>query len=509
MHLGQPEGSSIRRVATRAAPGLIAFQVAWLAGTVGTALALQAGCKQAGHTVTCTYATQGSSPTFIVPAGVVGLQELAVGGSGGGGGNGPCGDVCGGRGARVSGLIRVSSGESLDIEVASNANGGTGGSPGGGSSPAGCGGAVGWGGGGYSIVYNLKVVHFIPVVTTYVLAGGGGGDGCGGVGKGTNLDPETQGGDAGQPGGQGTGPDGPGGQPGTPTAGGKGGTAGMGATSGGPGARGQGGNGGAGETAGTDDQGGNGGGGGGGYWGGGGGAGGQAGGAPFYFAGSGGGGGGGSSIVPSGGTMTIDITQKPEVQLAYGLISFTSAAPTAATAHERYAYMYKATGDSGITYKVTAGKLPRGLKLTAGGRLSGTPRAAGTYTYTVTATGATATRSRKNTIHVKPAPKFVLGKVAGVPGGVRFSITCHASGGTICDGFAELTVPGQKPHAKPIVVGQTKFKVAAGKTQKILVKLNAKGRQLLKSSGRLHTTLVVSLLNTSPPAVLRTSVTVT
>lgn len=66
--------------------------------------------------------------------------------------------------------------------------------------------------------------------------------------------------------------------------------------------------------------------------------------------------------------------------------SFTSAAPAAGVVGTAYSHTFTATGSPAPTFSVTAGTLPAGLSLAAGGLLNGTPTAAGTASFTVTAT---------------------------------------------------------------------------------------------------------------------------
>jgi hypothetical protein len=320
-----------------------------------------------------------------------------------------------------------------------------------------------------------------------------------------------------------------------------GGSAGAGSTSGGTagqsGGIGEGGEGGAGASTGSA-HGGKGGGGGGGHYGGGGGGGGAgAEGKFFNYAGSGGGGGGGSSIVPPGGSSTPEFGGQPRVVLSYSVIAFTSATPPSGTVGQSYSYTYTATGDSGITYAVTAGTRPPGLSLSPAGVLSGTPTTTGSFTYTVTATGATATTSRQDTVSIATAPpsgsaggsgtsitppKFALGSAIASSTGVSFSLTCQAAVGTVCKGSAQLStlekllgskvfaLSARKPkrHSKRLNVGQTTFTLVAGQTQRISVPLSTTGRNLLKRFGRLPVTLAISLLNTTPPTVTTTRATI-
>ena len=86
-------------------------------------------------------------------------------------------------------------------------------------------------------------------------------------------------------------------------------------------------------------------------------------------------------------------------------IAFTSSPPPGGRVGQAYDYTYTASGDSGVTFAITAGSLPAGLSLSSTGELSGTPTAAGDFTYTVTATGASgANATRQETLSVAPGP---------------------------------------------------------------------------------------------------------
>jgi hypothetical protein len=314
--------------------------IATLSATIGacgllpgvSAAALSSGCSQSGQTVTCAY-TSGSNP-FTVPAGVISLNVVAVGGMGGGTG--------GAYGAHVSGDISSTPGSTLYAVVGANGGGGT---PGGGVGGAGgeleCGfctpvadsgfgggsasdvrtspnnlssrilvAAGGGGAGGVGTVYGNGPV---PSFTTPGGAGGAGGGGAGSSGSfnqglGASLAPVVAGGGA----GAGANSGGLGGAGGTgPLYDGVGGTGGIDA-------------GGAGGLGTANfihtiiSLGGGGGGGGAGLFGGGGGGGGG-------FTTSGGGGGGGSNLVPPGGAASVDKTAVPIVQISYNLVPTTKA----------------------------------------------------------------------------------------------------------------------------------------------------------------------------------------
>ncbi|MFI8454446.1 glycine-rich protein [Kitasatospora sp. NPDC085464] len=290
-----------RRRALAIAAGL--FCMAGIAPLALTGAAhAQGTCTVSGPTTTCTFAFTGAEQTFSVPSGVTQVDVTAIGAAGGKEG---VNNTPGGRGAQVSGtLTGLSAGQTLYVEVGGTPTLDTsacyvfspciGGFNGGGTA------RFGGGGGGASDVRTQP--RTTPLTTTdsrLVVAAGGGGAGE----VFSSSCPGSQGGDAGQPGANGTCNGGTGGGAGMAGQGGAGGVA-TGGTDGAPGTLGTGGNGGAG-TGGA---------GGGGYYGGGGGA--SLNGLTSPF-GSAGGGGGGSSLVPAGGTGPTVTGSAASVTISY------------------------------------------------------------------------------------------------------------------------------------------------------------------------------------------------
>ena len=251
----------------------------------------------------------GKEQEFVVPAGVMTLHVVAIGGAGAQEEFGAPGS--GGLGAVVSGNVSVLPGETLYVEVGGQGSSGQGGFNGGGEGPA-----LGAGGGGASDVRMVSIgAEPSPggkasLESRLLVAAGGGGAGYGGAcsdagGDGGNAEAEGDNGAScdGELGGTG-------GHAGTSTEGGKGGE-----LSGNAGSLGSGGTGSTGS-----------GGGGGGLYGGGSGG--------FGGCGCAGGGGGGSNLIPAGGKAALDENQaEPSVAITY-TSPIGPTGPTGATGPE-------------------------------------------------------------------------------------------------------------------------------------------------------------------------------
>jgi hypothetical protein len=258
--------------------------------------ALIAGCMAAApaQAQTDVYDEVATETPFVVPGGVHELSFVAIGGSGG-----DAEDGVGGAGAKVSGRLAVTPGQTLYIDVGENGEN----LADGGGQVFGGGASGGGGGGGASDIRTAPYADGLVPDPRLMVAGGGGGAGASGNEAGGNGgDAETAGGGTIYFGGG----------AGTQIAGGAGATGCFG-TLGGNGGLGSGGEGGdAGEFTGPA------GGGGGGYYGGGGGGG------SCEFGSSGG--GGGSSLVPAlaaatlasaSATPLIEITWYPPPTIAF------------------------------------------------------------------------------------------------------------------------------------------------------------------------------------------------
>ena len=259
--------------------------------------------------VSVSFGSTGATQSFVVPPGITELRFELCGASGG-----SVGAATGGRGARVSGVLAVTPGETLVVEVGSRPTGTsglTGGYNGGGDGPQGRQ-ALGIGGGGATDLRRGG-----SATTDRIRVAGGGGGGGYSAGTATNA-----GGDGGAIGADGLSTSAGGaGHGGTTSAGGAGGIDGSSSAS--AGGAGQGG---AGSGSGS--------GGGGGYYGGGGGA-----GEVILSVNDGGGGGGGSSladpsdtVIAGGCTGDGSAVLSYDVQVTTSTTSTTSSTTTTTTA---------------------------------------------------------------------------------------------------------------------------------------------------------------------------------
>ena len=146
--------------------------------------------------------------------------------------------------------------------------------------------------------------------------------------------------------------------------------------------------------------------------------------------------------------------------------------PTAATA---YSQTLTATGGVGpYGFSITAGSLPTGIILGAGGSLSGTSNEVGTFNFTVTATDANGqTGSRAYTVTIA-APTLTMTPAPGTlnaPYATGFSQTFTASGGSNTFSYtltgalpAGLTFSGNTISGTPTVPGSYPITVTATDT---------------------------------------------
>jgi len=288
---------------------------------VGVLVAMAFGAVSASAATT-EFKYTGAEQTFVVPAGVTTVNVTGTGGAGGTGETRPTSTSpagVGGRGAVVNGYLSVTAGQTLYVEVGPN---GTTSSGGGGF------------GGGAADVRTISSAAANSLESRLIVAAGGGGGGIG------NCEGEPDkggaGGNAAEPGIDGT-PcqisgayflfGGGGGGAGTSTAGGAGGSS---TSFGIPGEAGQLGKGGKGSNAGSNVGGE----GGAGLYGGGGGG----------YAYNGGGGGGGSNLVPTAGTATTAAAgAEPKVTITYTPLP-TSIEQCKKNGWKNYGTMFKNQG---------------------------------------------------------------------------------------------------------------------------------------------------------------------
>jgi uncharacterized repeat protein (TIGR01451 family) len=115
------------------------------------------------------------------------------------------------------------------------------------------------------------------------------------------------------------------------------------------------------------------------------------------------------------GSQAYTMTVAPVISLSPA----TLPAGTAGTAYSQAVTAAEAGYQGAFTFAVSAGNLPPGLTLAAGGALSGTPAAAGTFSFTVTATDSSgSTGGRAYSVTVAPAPTAVSTQAGASAGGV-------------------------------------------------------------------------------------------
>ena len=112
---------------------------------------------------------------------------------------------------------------------------------------------------------------------------------------------------------------------------------------------------------------------------------------------------GSHEVIVNGGTLTGG--DKIEGTVKYAPAITTESLPDGEVGTV-YSQTLTATGDPTITWNVTSGTLPNGLKLEKD-TISGTPTAAGTSTFTVKAENTAGSDSKELTLTINPAPVLV------------------------------------------------------------------------------------------------------
>lgn len=442
----------------------------------------------AGASVT-TFSYTGGEQTYTVPARVRSLSITAVGAPGGG----PRTGGAPGSGALVSGIVSVTPGQVLYVEV-----GGIGGDPAGGFNGGGSSVLVSYGGGivlsnggggGASDVRTLPSSAGVSSLNSRLIVAAGGGGGS-----------LFAAGDAGAP-GSAAGPASDGGRAGTQTGGGAGGCDALAMGCGMAGSLGNGGDGG---TSGTGAQNREGAGGGGGLYGGGGGGGVLCTLAVGCATGGGavGGGGGGSSLVPSDmGTMQLaSFATAPMVGIAPvprpTCRNVTRSTPYALGVVVRL----NCTESAGqpLTYSIVRapahGRLS-GLKAAGRVTVTYTPAAhfVGTdsFTYDASSTNGTSIRAA---VSIRVTPRSVAGaghaRRSGTGAKVPIACTAHGVGASRdCDVIVTMSVT---QRTKMVTVGRATVVVIAGHIQIVVISLNGRGKHLLAARGKLPVSIVVT-----------------
>lgn len=145
----------------------------------------------------------------------------------------------------------------------------------------------------------------------------------------------------------------------------------------------------------------------------------------------------------SGGNGSYTSTASATLTIAAPTITLSPASGTLPGAQVGVSYGQSITSTGGvspISYTVTAGALPPGLTLSAGGGVTGTPTATGAYNFTITATdssGNAYTGDASYSITVL-APTITVspGSLPAATVGASYSQTFTASGGTATYSYA-------------------------------------------------------------------------
>lgn len=176
--------------------------------------------------------------------------------------------------------------------------------------------------------------------------------------------------------------------------------------------------------------------------------------------------------------------------------------------------------DTGALSSVTV----NGAAVSTGGPWSTTVALApGANTITATATDqAGLSRSASTSVtYVPPAAHAsLLGAISALGGKVTLSVSCAGAATTTCSIHASLTTVERKRHGKilgvsarttrrTVTIGALSATIAAGRTSKLTIKLNATGRKLLARFGKLPARLsVTSLSQRAKSTVLTKTVTI-
>lgn len=135
----------------------------------------------------------------------------------------------------------------------------------------------------------------------------------------------------------------------------------------------------------------------------------------------------------SGAGSPFTVAQNYAVTVAAPVITILPATLVAGTAGTAYSASFSASGAvAPYSFAVTSGSLPPGLGLSAGGALTGTPSASGSFTFSVVATdsnGQSSAAGSYTLVLAVPSISLTPGTVPAGTAGTAYSQSFSASGG--------------------------------------------------------------------------------
>jgi hypothetical protein len=185
--------------------------------------------------------------------------------------------------------------------------------------------------------------------------------------------------------------------------------------------------------------------------------------------------------------------------------------------HGPYTAQLAASGGSGAyTWSVSAGSLPSGLTLNAStGAISGTPTNLNPKNFTITVSDSESpaqTASAGFVIRLKPYLRPQLGGISVGGHTVMIRLTCPGGSLISCDGTLSLTVRATRgklaldagahlsgaKKTETLIVGVRPYAIHSGHRKRLVVRLDARGRRLLKRRGALAATLTATPSGAAP-----------